>query len=231
MRRPTIVANENPLRRRSAIAGALGGLGLLFGGCVSQGPQGAYPDATLTQGAYTGPTPMQRAFAFVSHQFSERIQCPIERVGVRIESVTVDPPRPDVGADPERLAMYNRQVAAELETSRLLGVVGCGQAAMYRCLLRETRHGEGVGCVMVERGKLGIAITVATRTIERVEPGSLGEGIGFRAGDVLVALDHRPIADMADCVQQLNDPRSPGHMVTVQRAGAQIDLSVPRLGD
>jgi membrane-associated protease RseP (regulator of RpoE activity) len=173
---------------------------------------------------------MPDALTIAAGQFSQSIQCPIDRVSVSFEAVAPNPPAPDVAADPARLAMYNQQIAAELAMLRMVNASGCGHAAMFRCAVRDTRHhGELAVCAMIERGKLGVSILRATRTIDRVEPGGLGERLGFRAGDVLVALDHQPITDTNDYVRQVADPQSPGHVVTVQRGMSLVDISVPRL--
>jgi hypothetical protein len=207
----TFTTRRSGLTRSSALAGAISGLGLLLGGCFS-----------LTQGSV----------ADASSQFSQRFQCPIDRVSAGLEPLTVKAPPPDVAADPARLAMYNQQVVAELGSSRVIDVAGCGQAAMFRCVEYSTRHsGEQVGCAMIERGKLGISIVTATRMIDRIEPGGLGERLGFRVGDVYVGIDRRPIADMADCLRLVNDPSSPGHVLTMLRGGTQIEITVPRLGE
>jgi|HubBroStandDraft_6_1064221.scaffolds.fasta_scaffold135638_3 hypothetical protein len=58
----------------------------------------------------------------------------------------------------------------------------------------------------------------------------MAEGDGAPcAGDAIVQLDRRPIADVAELVRQLNAPWSRGHVVTVMRGGAPVDFSVPPL--
>jgi hypothetical protein len=221
----TIAAGGTRRAGWRAIAGTIGGLCLLIAGCGyrTEDPGALAPDE---------PSLLRLAFADVGAQFSQAFQCPIERVGVKIEPRVPDPPPPEVAADPARMAIYTEQIRAELALTKAISAEGCGHMATFVCAGRDTRHhGERAVCTMTERGRLGMSIVRATRTIDRVEPGGLGERIGFRPGDVLVAIDRRPITDMDDYLRQTNDPASPGHVVTVLRGGAPVDVSVPRLHD
>jgi PDZ domain len=208
-----------------ATAGAMGGLCLLLAGCAYQ---------TVDPGALAPDEPslLRQAFIDVGGQFSQAFQCPVERVGVKIEPRVPNPPSPEVAADPLRLAIYTQQIQVELALTKAISAEGCGHMATFVCAGRDTRHhGERAVCVMTERGRLGVSIVRATRLIDRVEPGGLGERIGFRTGDVIVGLDRRPLVDMDDYMRVINDPGSPGHVVTVLRGGAPVDVAVPRLHD
>jgi PDZ domain len=220
MDRPIRDSREHRIAPWWPTGGALGVLGLLVGGCTSR---------ELVTVGDPAPALTQGAVADASSQFSQRLSCPPDRLAARLEPRAITPP-PDVAADPERLAMYTEKAAAEIAASTLVSVSGCGQSALYLCLGYDSRHhGEQVRCALAERGKLGLAISVITRIIDRVEPGGLGERLGFRAGDAIVQLDRRPIADVAELVRQLNAPWSRGHVVTVMRGGAPVDVSVPPL--
>jgi predicted metalloprotease with PDZ domain len=188
---------------------------LAVGGCVTWS-QGSLADSTmqLTQGS----------LADVGRQFSQQFQCPIDRVTVGFDARVATPPSASVAADPTQLALYNQQLQTEIATTRAVRVAGCGQDAGYLCVT----SGGQVQCVLQQRGWLGVSYSTLTRVVDRVEPGGLGERIGFRVGDTVIGLDHQAIQDPADVLRQLNDPRSQGHIITVLRGGIQqIDLAVP----
>ena len=126
--------------------------------------------------------------------------------------------------------MYNQQTAEELRTTRWVDVQGCDHVARFKCAIIDSRHPHSE-CPMADRAMLGITWLKASRTCTHVEPGSLAERIGFRLGDVLVALDHTAVSDLDAFTLQISDPNSPGHVVTVQRGSKQVDISVPRLGN
>jgi membrane-associated protease RseP (regulator of RpoE activity) len=198
-------------RTRSVIAAVLGALGLAAGSCFSLS---------------------ESSLATVGAQFSQLVQCPMERVSAGLDATATKPPPADVAADPARLAMYNQQVATDLATNRWVEVRGCGHIAEYQCHHWVPLHGgDQVACTLSDHDPYGLSMVMATRTIDAVAPGGLGERIGFRAGDVVVALDHQPVTDGGAYRKAINDPASPGHVVTVKRGAEQMNLTVPRAGN
>jgi membrane-associated protease RseP (regulator of RpoE activity) len=169
-------------------------------------------------------TPAQVAMATAGVQFSQAFVCPTERVAVQVEPIDTTPPASFAG-DPQRVALYNQMLAVEIQRTVLVGASGCGQRAIYQCMLL----GDATGCVLQQRGRLGLEVFAPTRTISRIEPGGLGERLGFQVGDVFVALDHQPVTDWMLAIQVLNSAASPGHVLTVSRAGSQVDIAVPNL--
>ncbi len=91
----------------------------------------------------TGPHPYLRVFQTIAIDgFTAEYRCPRERVAVEAQPVNaIAPPSPpqDVAGDPERLAIWNQQVAAGQGTHRdetaTFAVTGCGHAGLYSCNL------------------------------------------------------------------------------------------------
>lgn len=234
MRERIIDTDGNRLGWRLAIAFALGGLGLAIGGCAQE----------------------TEILAGARWQFAKQISCPEDRVTANVDpqSAAQDarPPPPEVAADPDRLAMYDKQAEAEAVLGRWVVVTGCGQEARYHCEIGHGPTGQGrwdVYCapqlggklvelqrLLVERlastpragqpssARLGVAVNA--RTITLVVPGGIGDRAGFRVGDVVVAQDHQPIIDDADYARRTSDTSAP-HVLTVQRGGTEVDISVP----
>jgi len=170
-------------------------------------------------------SPQNAALRSAGEQFAQMYTCPVDRVGVDLEPRVATPPPPDVQADPERLALYNQRIALELQTTLIVHVAGCSHEAMYLCVVA----GDAVvACTLTQRDKLGVDVFTPTRTVTAVRAGGVGERLGFRVGDVYVALDHQPV-DLATAIRAIGDDASPGHVVTVNRGGAQLDISVPNL--
>jgi membrane-associated protease RseP (regulator of RpoE activity) len=169
-------------------------------------------------------SPEQIALTVAGEQFAQSFVCPTNRVIVKVEPLMATPPA-DISADPERLALYNQQIAAQMQSTLMVSASGCGQGAMYVC----TPAGDSTACAVAQRGRLGLEIFSPTSTISGVIPGGVGERLGFRVGDVFAGLDHQAITDLATALRVLNDPASPGHVLTVNRAGTRVDVAVPNL--
>ncbi len=169
-------------------------------------------------------TPTQVAMTTAGVQFSQAFVCPTDRVNVQVEPIDATPPASFAG-DPQRVALYNQMLAVQMQTTVLVGASGCGQRAIYQCTLL----GDATACGLQQRGRLGLEVFAPTRTITRIEPGGLGEHLGFQVGDVFIALDHQPVTDWVLAIQILNSATSTGHVLTVNRAGSQVDISVPNL--
>lgn len=86
----------------------------------------------------------------------------------------------------------------------------------------------------VKRGRLGITIqdvtpdlaqaldldTVSGAVVTQVEPGSAAEGAGIRAGDVIVAVDGKPVVGSA----------SLRNLIGLSRVGAEVEITLLRDG-
>ncbi len=76
-------------------------------------------------------------------------------------------------------------------------------------------------------GRLGITLhpQAALPTVSEVSPGSAAESMGLAVGDVIKAIDGRPVATPQDLVEAIR-PRAAGDAIslTVERAGETLEL-------
>ncbi len=118
--------------------------------------------------------------------------------------------------------MYHEQYKQGLVDTRLVIATGCGKEFLYTCSVH-TRP----SCNVAQRSRLGMDWLNANSTVTGVVPGGVGERLGFRVGDVLLELDHQPCSVPSDRFKVVGDPKGPPHVLTVQRAGAKVDITVP----
>lgn len=69
-------------------------------------------------------------------------------------------------------------------------------------------------------------LIVVPPTITMVEPGSPAESVGLRPGDSFVSVNEEPVSSTDDVVSAIQGAGSEQIVVTVQRAGEQVELRV-----
>ncbi len=195
---------------RGAIGAVIGGvMGFALGGCT-----------LVTQGATES-----------RDEFSATFQCPTDRVEVfGPEQVYVRPPPPEVASDPARLKIWTDEVTDTTSNTVLFRVTGCDHSAAYQCQKEATTDGHVViGCSGEEDGLTGVAYNTRTRAIVSVKAGSLAEKAGMRVDDILMAVDHQPVVDGIAFGAAMKVANPAGHVVTLNRGGQMIDVTVPTL--
>jgi regulator of sigma E protease len=73
---------------------------------------------------------------------------------------------------------------------------------------------------------LMVGVRVATLTVDEVSPGSPADLVGLRAGDRVVSVDGRRVADFEDLFTTVQDSEGASMLVTVDRDGRLVPLSL-----
>jgi hypothetical protein len=183
--------------------------------------------------------------SYVARDFSHFYGCPLDQVHMVSNVVTrgalTPPVPPDVAADPDRLAIWNRDHVGYAN----FDVTGCGVRREYRCILvgggRSTCSGSGVAQAREledlsseERPPtMGIALVPLSGRryrVVRVDSGSPAEG-KLQPDDVIVTVEGAPIAELSDLADLWEDHRGRSLQLDVEREGGlqKVLLSAPTL--
>jgi serine protease Do len=76
-------------------------------------------------------------------------------------------------------------------------------------------------------GQLGVDPRTKGVVIAQVRPGSPAQEVGLQRGDLLLAVDQRPVSTAEDAQRALGTDRPGGHNVLVQRGAEQQFLVIP----
>jgi hypothetical protein len=175
--------------------------------------------------------------------FANGYQCPLGRINVVQRPYVSAPPPPrtppdDVARDPERLKIWNNQVAAAQTQSdqkrpTLFEVTGCGHDGIYLCeweqQLLSSAHdiatlGDAPACA---RGAwlngFGVYFVPFTLTVDDQTP---PWPTPLLRGDVVTEVDHKSVANLDDVNRVLATCKGPV-VIKVLRGGAPLEVTLP----
>jgi hypothetical protein len=172
--------------------------------------------------------------------FADGYQCPVGRVSVVQRPYAVVPPQPrpppdDVARDPERLKIWNDQVAAAQNNQKrptLFEVTGCDHDGLYLCewdqqLLKASNGdatlGDAPACL---RGSWlnGFGVYFVPFTL-KVDDQTPPWPTPLLRGDVITEVDHKSVANLDD-VNRVLATSNGTVVVKVLRNGAPLEVTI-----